>query len=1256
MRVDDAAFAAKNRAAAKSPRFCVKIEFAAVSLYVSSHADIAGIPATHIQGVLVDPSISSQKLNPDQGRAEIGAASFTVADRGGEFSANLRALNAAGEGLRDKVCRFYLGYEGLAWSDFRLVGTQIVKGAAEDRGSYRINCNDVQRSARKDIFDLANTTIASTVEPADTTIHVAATAAFSTVKHGTSYTDAASSTVGYLKIKDEVIRYTGKTATSFTGCTRGVLGTIAGRYVADGGTPANRREKVSEYVYLELPAPKLAYALLTGVLHGDSANLPASWHLGVPTSLVKLADFTGLGADLWNTADDTAGMVMRFEGLARSDGKAFVETELLRPLGLFMPVYTTGELGLRRMTRVLADASGVATLDESNSVSVDALDHDFDGLHNVFQIRWNWNGKDFTRTTMYVDTASVAKHGRAPLMELKLKGLYGGRHTDGILFKLLDSIRDRYSAPPVRHRRELLHSLNVLEVGDVVRVRGRSLRDYTGAGVEIDRAMEVQGTTVDWRTGAVKVDLFGSTEAASVIAPTTATNALPDAFYSAQGTNLTSVMSISGGVVSGGPYTLAGGADLNAAGSTWYYAGDLTIPAGVTVNLTGNVQLRVRGYLTINGTLNGVGGGLAGVADNGTTTIIAGNPGWVGNSRGHDGVARVDVHDKDVKIRTHGCALTQSKHAGFPFVDLQVVGNALRGLPTDLRGTGGGPGGKVVHSKSGVFYASGGTGGAGGAGLCTISRGLGLGANAVINLTGAGTSAPTPHQWTEGSRTIAVYPGAGGAGGPGSYLVLIDGALLSVPELAGRFQARTGTLTPGAYTTALSGVEEEHFKVRDQPFAGYLAEPSTISDLDLSYSCSRIQYVPAPETAAADVLVLAPPTNLAVTQGTSGYIVSFRAGAGAPDGTVYEVWEHTSATPFASAVKRDEGATTNFFISRQNTTTVYFWVRGRFRDDAGRLTYSSTTPAGAGTPAGAAATAGVYASATPSSAQKSAASSSMTTPSVTAALVGGTGTTFAWTHVTGSTAITVDSPSAATTAFSTTGLAIGATVSAVKRCTINSTYTVDVVVECTNTGAALAVTASPTSVAAAGGGAAQTTASVTATASGGAGGTSYAWTRLTGSTGISADSPSAATTTFSASGLALGEQRTATFRLTATDSASSTATADVSVSITRSSVSLSISPSSITKSGTLLNLTTAAVTATPTGGTAPYAHSWVKHSGDAITCNSPGSGVTTFSATGLWPGDSRTAVFRDTVTDANGLTAHADITVVIYRHEGGNLQ
>jgi hypothetical protein len=1283
VRIDPESFAALNLAVAKSPRFVVQVELPTGDLFLSSHSDITGIPAGSsrdpflrdetgvilyteddlpilvdnpgsagallLPACLMEPSVTSQKLNPDQGRAEIGAASFAAIDKAGAMTAAIQESLQFGDGLRNKTARFYLGYQGLDFSEFQLVATQIVKSASYDRGSYRVACNDIQRSTRKDVFDLATTTLASTVEAADTTINVSATAGFERVVHGTSYSDSPSSTVGYLKIKDEIIRYTGTTATSFTGCTRGVLGTIAGRYVVDGATPAARREKVAEYVYLELPGPKLAYAILTGKLYGSADTLPAKWHLAIDEALVDGDEFAAIGADLWDTADDALGMVLRFEGLTKQDGKAFLELEIMRLLGLYLPIYADGTIGLRRMTRVLADASASVTLDESNSVAVGDLDHDMDGMHNAFSVLWNWNGKEFTRTTTFLDATSASIHGEAPTMELKFKGLYGGRHTDGIIFKLLDSIRDRYSAPPIKLRVDVLHRLNVIEVGDVVRCRHATVRDYTKPDLAIDRSFEVQSVSVNHRTGAVTLDLFGSTSRASIESPTTPTVALPDAFYTAAGTDLDTLWTITSGVVSGGPYTLAGGTDLTAAGSIFYYSGDLTIPNGVTVNITGNVQLRVKGYLTINGQIIGTGGGLPGVADNAAATpVLGGNPGWVGNSRGHDGLVRIDVLLDKVRLRTNPPLLTQAKHSAFPVMQLEVVGNDLLGLPTDLRGTGGAPGGKIVQ-QNGKFNASGGTGGAGGAGLCTISRGLGLGADALIRLNGADTTAPTAFTAPYAGDPVDFFPGAGGAGGPGSYLLLIDGGLLSVPDLAGRFQARTGTVGVPAYTTALSGTDQEKFKRNQSPFAGYVGEPSVISALDLSFSASRIQYIPAPEMPVEDTAAPPPVSAVTITPAATGFTVSFTPGTGTRDGTVFEVWQHTASTPFSSATKVAEGATTSIFVNRAATAVVYVWVRARFRDADGITRWSTTTPAGAGVPA-AIISGATYAIASPSSVTASTASSTVTTATVTASLIGASATTYAWTRISGSASISANSAATAATTFTATPVAAGETLSALFRCTIDGTYTVDVPVECTNAVGELAVTASPTSVSKSEDAATITTATVTASAVGGAGGYTYAWTKVSGGT-ITATSSATAATTFEAATMAAGEARSAIFRCTATDTASpaATATVDVTVTITRAAFSVSLSPSLLFKIGTTSSLATAAVTATPTGGVAPYAYSWSRVSGDVLTIGSPFSASTVFSFSSTAAEWSKSGVYRCTVTDSTGATATRDITVGIER-------
>ena len=73
--------------------------------------------------------------------------------------------------------------------------------------------------------------------------------------------------------------------------------------------------------------------------------------------------------------------------------------------------------------------------------------------------------------------------------------------------------------------------------------------------------------------------------------------------------------------------------------------------------------------------------------------------------------------------------------------------------------------------------------------------------------------------------------------------------------------------------------------------------------------------------------------------------------------------------------------------------------------------------------------------------------------------------------------------------------------------------------------------------------------------------------------------------------------------------------------------------------------TSAAVTGTPVGGTAPFSYAWTRISGDAqITAGSPAAAATTFSAA-CFDGIMYSAIFRLTVTDANGATASRDVQV-----------
>jgi hypothetical protein len=293
------------------------------------------------------------------------------------------------------------------------------------------------------------------------------------------------------------------------------------------------------------------------------------------------------------------------------------------------------------------------------------------------------------------------------------------------------------------------------------------------------------------------------------------------------------------------------------------------------------------------------------------------------------------------------------------------------------------------------------------------------------------------------------------------------------------------------------------------------------------------------------------PLNL-TTQGFEGAIAfSWTAPATVPADTKYEIFEHTASTPFSSAVKIWEGISTSTFIPKSDTTTRYYWVL--LRSPAGIA--SPTEPPSVGAAGAARNLFGTLAaSVAPSSRTKTDTSATIVTDSVTVTATGGTAPyTYAWTRIAGSALIAATSTTAATTTFTGTTLVSGTTYDATFRCTVTdaaaATKTVDVVVSITRE--AMLATASPTTLYKSGGTGTITSNSTTVTPSGGTSPYSYAWTKVTGDT-LTVTSPTAASTTFSTSGLGEGNFVAATYRCTVTDSTTPTAltaTADVSVTL-----------------------------------------------------------------------------------------------------------
>ena len=496
MRNNSETFDRYNQNPQRELRLVVVIEFP-TPVYLASHGDISGLPAGALGGVLQKVSSTSQRLIPEAGRAEIGAISFELVDVGGVFTDTLRNQLQAGNGIKGRTVRLFQGGAGMDWSDFRLEQTQVAEESlGYDHGRYRVRCRDIQREMRKDIFVPRSTRLAADFLKGASTLSVYSTADFEPCAHPASFGDAPGQTVYYLKIKYqngwEVVRATGKTGTTFTGVTRALFGTVEYDHTVPTENDSDKGIEVEEYIYLELPAPAFAYALLTGNILGTANTLPSNWHLGIDPAQVVADEFENIGADWFDPNDYSKGVILRFDGLSKTDGKRFIEQEINLLLGAYMPVNAAGQLGYRRMAGVLASAGTVGTLTASDVVSLGELQQDLAALRNIFSVQWAWyeapgfDGR-FLRANVLADAASIATHGEAKPQALKFRGLHNSRHTFTTLKNRFDALRDRFAGPPLRLRLSLLPSNNDIEVGDVVRVALPQVRDYTRLDNGVER-------------------------------------------------------------------------------------------------------------------------------------------------------------------------------------------------------------------------------------------------------------------------------------------------------------------------------------------------------------------------------------------------------------------------------------------------------------------------------------------------------------------------------------------------------------------------------------------------------------------------------------------------------------------------------------------------------------------------------------------------------------------------------------------------
>lgn len=168
-----------------------------------------------------------QTLYQDKGKGEsISALQVAIVDKNEEVS-NLIAPGNVVTDVLGRKCRIWIGFDGTSYpEDFIVIFRGVIESVSSQPGLVTLSITHPDKKKQSEIFVQTETTLSSGMGTGDSVANVASTADFlATITGPGGGTDSSFET--YIKINNEVMKYTAKSASQFSGLTRGALGTTA---------------------------------------------------------------------------------------------------------------------------------------------------------------------------------------------------------------------------------------------------------------------------------------------------------------------------------------------------------------------------------------------------------------------------------------------------------------------------------------------------------------------------------------------------------------------------------------------------------------------------------------------------------------------------------------------------------------------------------------------------------------------------------------------------------------------------------------------------------------------------------------------------------------------------------------------------------------------------------------------------------------------------------------------------------------------
>jgi len=277
--------------------------------------EIEGVPTRFSDGPITSPTGSvpekwmnnlqgaGAQITVDEGKSSLGAVTFSLLDKDDKITRMAFQYQ-----LGNRAVTIKSGFQGMPEEKFVTVVTGRILDytLAQDNINWNFQVVNYLKDEKQDVFKAFNK-LTAPVTAVDVTVNVASTALFPTATAG----------VLYVKIEDEVISYTGTTPTSFTGCVRGQLGTVAAAHAVDVET--------TNLVVLQGNPLTLALQILTSTglgTNGPYDVLPTCAGLGIDQANIDVTKFES-ERDRWLSAVN-----FRFEEFDKVEGKKFLEEQI----------------------------------------------------------------------------------------------------------------------------------------------------------------------------------------------------------------------------------------------------------------------------------------------------------------------------------------------------------------------------------------------------------------------------------------------------------------------------------------------------------------------------------------------------------------------------------------------------------------------------------------------------------------------------------------------------------------------------------------------------------------------------------------------------------------------------------------------------------------------------------------------------------------------------------------------------------------